>query len=112
MKPDRSGVVTDGVKHSMNPFDEIAVEEAMRMKEKKWAADVLAVSCGPTASQVSILVITCYQVAFIRLGNPANGPGYGRRSSVAHRSQFTRLREIGAVSRCSTFQQNRTKGRN
>ena len=30
MKPDKTGVVTDGVKHSMNPFDEIAVEEAIR----------------------------------------------------------------------------------
>lgn len=30
VKPDKTGVVTDGVKHSMNPFDEIAVEEAIR----------------------------------------------------------------------------------
>jgi len=30
VKPDKTGVVTDGVKHSMNPFDEIAVEEALR----------------------------------------------------------------------------------
>jgi len=35
VRPDKMGVVTDGVKHSMNPFDEIAVEEAVRMKEKK-----------------------------------------------------------------------------
>jgi len=34
VKPDGSGVVTDGVKHSMNPFDEIAMEEAVRLKEK------------------------------------------------------------------------------
>jgi len=54
VKPDRTGVVTEGVKHSMNPFDEIAVEEAMRMKEKKWATDVLAVSCGPTQSQETL----------------------------------------------------------
>lgn len=52
MKPDKSGVVTDGVKHSMNPFDEIAVEEAVRMKEKKLATEVIAVSCGPTQAQV------------------------------------------------------------
>lgn len=37
----------------MNPFDEIAVEEAVRMKEKKIAAEVIAVSCGPTQAQVS-----------------------------------------------------------
>ncbi|RXG58450.1 Electron transfer flavoprotein subunit beta [Armadillidium vulgare] len=52
VKPDKTGVVTDGVKHSMNPFDEIAIEEAVRLKEKKLAQDVLAVSCGPTQSQV------------------------------------------------------------
>jgi len=47
VKPDKTGVVTDGVKHSMNPFDEIAVEEAVRMKEKKVASEVIAVSIGP-----------------------------------------------------------------
>lgn len=52
MKPDKSGVVTDGVKHSMNPFDEIAIEEAVRMKEKKLASEVVAVSCGPAQAQV------------------------------------------------------------
>lgn len=51
VKPDKKGVVTDGVKHSMNPFDEIAVEEAVRMKEKKIANEIIAVSCGPTQSQ-------------------------------------------------------------
>lgn len=51
VKPDKSGVVTDGVKHSMNPFDEIAVEEAVRLKEKKLAAEVIAVSCGPQQAQ-------------------------------------------------------------
>lgn len=35
----------------MNPFDEIAVEEAVRMKEKKIASEIIAVSCGPTQSQ-------------------------------------------------------------
>lgn len=41
VKSDKSGVVTDGVKHSMNPFDEIAVEEAVRMKEKKKATEIV-----------------------------------------------------------------------
>lgn len=36
----------------MNPFDEIAIEEAVRMKEKKLASEVIAVSCGPAQSQV------------------------------------------------------------
>ncbi|XP_029482753.1 electron transfer flavoprotein subunit beta isoform X1 [Oncorhynchus nerka] len=48
VKPDHSGVVTDGVKHSMNPFCEIAVEEAVKLKEKKFIKEVVAVSCGPT----------------------------------------------------------------
>lgn len=44
-------MVTDGVKHSMNPFDEIAVEEAVRLKEKKLASELIAVSCGPQQAQ-------------------------------------------------------------
>lgn len=44
-------MVTEGVKHSMNPFDEIAMEEAVRLKEKKIASEVIAVSCGPAQSQ-------------------------------------------------------------
>lgn len=55
MKPDKTGVVTDGVKHSMNPFDEIAVEEAVRLKEKKLATEVIAVSCGPAQAQVTTI---------------------------------------------------------
>jgi len=47
VKPDNLGVVTDGVKHSMNPFCEIAVEEALRLREKKSVKEVVAVSCGP-----------------------------------------------------------------
>ena len=54
MKPDKTGVVTEGVKHSMNPFDEIAIEEAIRMKEKKLASEIIAVSCGPTQCQVIV----------------------------------------------------------
>jgi len=51
VKPDKTGVVTEGVKHSLNPFDEIAVEEAVRLKEKKIASEIIAVSCGPTQCQ-------------------------------------------------------------
>lgn len=54
VKPDKSGVVTDGVKHSMNPFDEIAVEEAIRLKEKKVASEIIAVSCGPPKSEETL----------------------------------------------------------
>jgi electron transfer flavoprotein alpha/beta subunit len=41
----------------MNPFDEIAVEEAVRLKEKKIAQEIVAVSCGPAQSQVRIRFI-------------------------------------------------------
>ena len=51
VKPDGSGVITDGVKMSINPFDEIALEEALRIRERGAAAEVLAVSIGPTDTQ-------------------------------------------------------------
>merc|ERR1711988_424362 len=51
VRPDKMGVVTDGVKHSMNPFDEIAIEEAVRLKEKKIAKEIVVVTCGPTQAQ-------------------------------------------------------------
>ncbi len=49
IKSDGSGIDTAGVKMSMNPFDEIAVEEAVRLKEKGAATEIVAVSCGVTA---------------------------------------------------------------
>jgi electron transfer flavoprotein beta subunit len=51
VKPDGGGVVTDGVKMSMNPFDEIAVEEALRLREAGHATEVVAVSIGPKVVQ-------------------------------------------------------------
>src|ERR1700752_2134703 len=46
VKPDGSGVVTDGVKFSVNPFDEIAMEEAVRLKEKGKLSEIVAVTIG------------------------------------------------------------------
>jgi electron transfer flavoprotein beta subunit len=54
VKSDGTGVETANVKMSMNPFDEIAVEEAVRLKEKGVASEVVAVSCGPTACQETL----------------------------------------------------------
>jgi electron transfer flavoprotein beta subunit len=51
VKPDGSGVVTEGVKMSINPFDEIALEEALRIKEKAGATEVVVVSIGPADTQ-------------------------------------------------------------
>jgi len=54
VKPDGSGVETANVKMSMNPFDEIAVEEAVRQKEKGAATEVVAVSVGPAQAQETL----------------------------------------------------------
>ena len=54
VKSDGTGVETANVKMSMNPFDEIAVEEAVRLKEKGTAAEIVAVSVGPSAAQEQI----------------------------------------------------------
>ena len=51
VKPDGSGVDVANVKMSMNPFDEIAVEEGVRLKEKGVASELIAVSCGTVQSQ-------------------------------------------------------------
>ncbi len=63
VKADGSGVDLANVKMSMNPFDEIAVEEAIRLKEAGKADEVVAVSIGVNSRR-----------------NPAHGAGYGRGS--------------------------------
>ncbi|HMM52266.1 MAG: electron transfer flavoprotein subunit beta/FixA family protein [Burkholderiales bacterium] len=54
VKSDQSGVDIANVKMSMNPFDEIAVEEAVRLKEKGVATEIVAVSCGVQACQETL----------------------------------------------------------
>jgi electron transfer flavoprotein beta subunit len=54
VKADGSGVETANVKMSMNPFDEIAVEEAVRLKEAGVASEIVAVSCGVQACQETL----------------------------------------------------------
>ncbi len=54
VKADGSGVETAGVKMSMNPFDEIAVEEAVRLKEKGIATEIIVVSMGVTQCQETL----------------------------------------------------------
>src|SRR6201981_3933087 len=51
VKPDGSGVVTDGVKMAINPFDEIALEEALRIKERGAAEEVVVTTVGPADCQ-------------------------------------------------------------
>ena len=54
LRPDGSGVELQNVKHSMNPFDEIAVEEAIRLKEAGKADEIVVVSIGPQQAQETI----------------------------------------------------------
>ena len=54
VKSDGTGVETAGVKMSMNPFDEIAIEEAVRLKEKGVASEIIAVSMGVAACAETI----------------------------------------------------------
>src|ERR1700682_2204389 len=54
VKPDGTGVDVSNVKMSMNPFDEIAVEEAVRLKEKGVATEIVVVSCGMAACQETL----------------------------------------------------------
>ncbi|WP_287965154.1 electron transfer flavoprotein subunit beta/FixA family protein [Diaphorobacter sp.] len=54
VKSDQTGVDISNVKMSMNPFDEIAVEEAVRLKEKGAATEVIAVSCGDAKCQETL----------------------------------------------------------
>ncbi|PWT70795.1 MAG: electron transfer flavoprotein subunit beta, partial [Proteobacteria bacterium] len=54
VRSDGTGVETANVKMSMNPFDEIAVEEAVRLKEAGSATEIVAVSIGPTQCQETL----------------------------------------------------------
>jgi len=54
VKSDQTGVDIANVKMSMNPFDEIAIEEATRLKEKGVATELVAISCGPIACQETL----------------------------------------------------------
>ena len=80
VKPDKLGVVTEGVKHSMNPFDEIAIEEAVRLKEKKIAKEIVVVTCGPTQAQVSTypsLLLQTYSFLLQFVGDFEDSFGHG-----------------------------------
>jgi electron transfer flavoprotein beta subunit len=54
VKPDGSGVITDGVKLSANPFDEIALEEALRLRDKGVASEVVVATIAPSDAQAHL----------------------------------------------------------
>ena len=69
VRSDGTGVETDNVKMSMNPFCEIAVEEAVRLKEAGVASELVAVSCGPAANQETLrtaLAVGCDRAILVQ----------------------------------------------
>ena len=67
VRPDGSGVATEGVKMSINPFDEIALEEALRIKERGAADEVLVVSLEPLTRARVLLAIARKEEPFLVL---------------------------------------------
>ena len=66
----------------MNPFDEIAIEEAVRLKEKKLAKEIIAFSCGPTQCQVCAEMTA--KSLFICCGNNLNYYKFHRKHCELH----------------------------
>ena len=75
VKGDGSGVELANVKMSMNPFDEIAIEEAIRLKEKGVATEIVAVSIGPQKAQETLrtaLAMATMDIIKLEGAEPAN----------------------------------------
>ncbi len=75
VRSDGSGVETDGVKMSINPFDEIALEEALRIKERGEANEVVVVSIGGTESEQQLrtgLAMGADRAILVDAGGPVN----------------------------------------
>ena len=70
VKPDGSGVDLSNIKMSMNPFDEIALEEAIRIKEANKAEEIIAVSIGPLQSQETLRILKNARDSLIILKDP------------------------------------------
>lgn len=71
--PDGSGIATDNVKWVINPFDEIALEEALRIREKQGSGEVVLISVGQTAWQEQLrtgLAMGADRAILVKAGNP------------------------------------------
>ena len=115
VKPDGSGIDLANVKMSMNPFDEIAVEEAVRLKEKSGAQEVVVVSIGPTKAQETlrtalaigadraILVETRTASRSSRSPSPSSSRPSSKRKSRTSSSSASRRSTTTAIrpARCS-----------
>ena len=116
VRPDGSGVATEGLKMSINPFDEIAVEEALRIRERGEAREIIIVSIGPDDCQQqlrtglamgadrAILVQTADELEPLGAAAPsssssnANGPNWS--CSASRRSTTTATRRDRCWQRC------------
>jgi electron transfer flavoprotein beta subunit len=81
VRPDGKGVVTDGVKMSTNPFDEIALEEALRIRERGGADEVVAISIGPDEAQQQLrnaLAMGADRAILVRTAEPIEPPAIAR----------------------------------
>ncbi len=87
---DGTGVVTDGVKMSINPFDEIAVEEALRLREAGVAEEVIAVSIGPATAQQQLrtaLAMGADRAILVETDERSAAAGRGARVPEADRAR-------------------------
>ena len=81
VRPDGAGVVTDGVKMSINPFDEIALEEALRIRERGEADEVVAICIGPDDAQQQLrntLAMGADRAILVKSGEPVEPPAVAR----------------------------------
>ena len=92
VKPDGSGVVTDGVKMSINPFDEIALEEALRIKERGGAEEVVVATIGPADCPAA----AAHRARHGRRPRAARA-GRRRRRAAGRRARAAEARREGAA---------------
>jgi len=88
VKGDGSGVELANVKMSMNPFDEIAVEEAIRLKEKGAATEIVAVSIGPAQAAETIrtaLAMGADRGILVKVDGPVEPLAVAKSSKVSWR---------------------------
>jgi len=104
VKPDGSGVELANIKMSMNPFDEIAVEEAIRLKEAGKATELVAVSIGPAQASETIRTALAMGadrgilVKTLRRSSKQKNPAWS--SWANRRSTMTATRRVRCWRRC------------
>ena len=90
VKPDGSGVMLDGVKLSINPFDDIAIEEALRIKERGRADEVVVATIGPADCQATLrnaLAMGAQRALHVVADAPLEPLAVGARAAQAGRTR-------------------------